>query len=170
MSSYFSPSLRTMTGWTMPFSRIDSTRPWSVPKSLRGWYGLGWMRSMSSISMPESVLTAADASGMRLLRPFPSACLFIVADHLARQVHVGLGAFRLDVVEKYGAAEARRLPQTDVARNDALVDLFLEEFTDVVHDLAAEVGPVVEHRQQDSVQRQLGVDRGLETLQSLHHL
>src|SRR5258705_18258 len=36
---------------------------------------------MSSISMPESVLTPAVTSGMRLRRPFPRACLFMTFDH-----------------------------------------------------------------------------------------
>src|SRR5712671_3576143 len=172
INSNFSPSfsLRTMTGWTMPFSRIDSTRPSSDPKSLRGWYGLGWIRSMSSISMPESVLTPAVTSGMRLLRPFPSACLFMTFDHLARQAHVGLGALRFDVVKEDRAAEARRLPQPDIAWDDGGEHPLLEEFANVVDHLAGEIGPVVEHREQDPVDNQLGIDRRLDALQGLDHL
>src|SRR5258705_11110514 len=103
---------------------------------------------MSIISMPESVLTPAVTSGMRLLRPFPSACLFMSIDHLARQGHVGLGALRLDVVKEDRAAEARRLPQPDVAWDDGGEYPLLEEFANVVDHLAGEIGHVVDSLEQ----------------------
>src|SRR5437867_143206 len=117
--------------------------------------------SMSSISMPESVRTPAVTSGMRLLRPLPRACRFMTIDHLACQAHVCLGALRFDVVKEDRATEARRLPQPDVAWDDAGEHPILEEFANVVDDLAGEIGSVIEHRQKDPVENQLGVDRGL---------
>src|SRR6267142_5801590 len=101
---------------------------------------------MSSISMPESVLIPAVTSGMRLLRPFPSACLFMTFDHLARQAHVGLAALRLDVVKEDRAAEARRLPQPDVAWDDGGEYPLLEDLANDVDHLAVDIGHVVEPR------------------------
>src|SRR5260221_14755929 len=95
-------------------------------KSVLGCCRFGWIRSMSSIRKPASPFSTT-GSGMRLLSPLPSACLFMTADHLAGQVEIRLGSLGTDIVEHDRLAEARRLPQTDVARNDRLVDLLLEE-------------------------------------------
>src|SRR5262245_26366577 len=125
----------------MPFSRIDSTSPSSPAKSDRGWYWLGWIRSTSSIRSPGSGRDAG-GSGMRLLSPLPSACLFMMADHLAGQVEVGLRSLRTDVIKHDGPAEGGGLPQPDVPWNDRLEHLLLEELADVVDHLARQVRPL----------------------------
>src|SRR5262249_52734267 len=144
ISSKRSPSWRTTTGCTMPFSRIDSTSPSRPVKSVRGWYLLGWVPSTARISRAAS----GPATGLlrvRRLSPFPSACFFMMADHLARQVHVRLRSLRADVVEHDGTAERGGFPQPDVSGDDGAVHLFLEVLAQVVDDLARQVGPFVEH-------------------------
>src|SRR5712692_9949201 len=164
-----SASCRTMTGWMMPFSRIELTSPSMPPKSVRGCRGLGWIRSVSSIRRPVSPFSRT-GSGMRLLSPLPSACLFMATDHLAGKVQVRIGSSGTDVVEHDRLAEAGRLPQPHVPRHDRPVDLLLEEGADVGDNLAGQVGPLVEHRQQDSLHLEPGIERGADPLERLDQL
>src|SRR6058998_2826281 len=158
-----------MTGWTMPFSRIDSTIPSRPLKSERGWYRLGLIRLTSSIRSPVSGLVGA-GSGMRLLSPLPSACLFISPDHLTGQIQVRLRALGADVVQHDRLAEAWRFPETHIAGHDRPVDSVLEERLDVGDHLAGQVRPLVEHGQKNPIELEGGVDRGPDSVKRLDQL
>src|SRR5262245_51887231 len=101
------------------------------------------MTGASSADAPGS-----SASGMRALRPLPSAgrfcCMVVVPafDQFLCEREVCLGAARLDVVENHRHPMARRLAEAHIARDDGAIDLFLEEATDVGRHLFAEAGPL----------------------------
>src|SRR6266478_598122 len=101
------------------------------------------MRSRSSIRRPTSALAlSGGASGMRLLSPLPSACLFMASYHLAGQVQVRFGTLGTDVVEHDRLAETGRLAQTHVSRHHRLEDPLLEMGPQVGRHLLREVRPV----------------------------
>src|SRR5207245_8232818 len=124
---------------------------------------------MSSISRPASPLSRTD-SGMRLLSPLPSACLFMSANHLARQVEIRLGPSRTDVVQHDRLAETGRFPQTDVSRDDGPKDLLLEEGPYVSDNLPREVRPLVKHRQQHPLDLEAGVQGPADPLECLDQI
>ena len=154
----------------IPLTRIDwassSRGPWSI--WTRGWRGFGTMRSRSTSSgTPRGAAGAAGrgaggasagASGIRALRPRPSAGRFSATqtsshqqdianrssdsgghrdgrasrlEDLARQAHVGLGALRLHVVEQHRQSMTRGFAQTNIAWDDAREHFFGEERADV---------------------------------------
>ena len=87
MISNWSPLRRTRIGWMMPFTRIDCASSSSGPCWIcrRGCRGLGTMRSRSTSSgTPRgaagtgggATAASAGASGIRALRPRPSAGRF----------------------------------------------------------------------------------------------
>src|SRR6267378_3380995 len=124
------------------------------------------MRFTSSIRSPVSGLVWA-GSGMRLLSPLPSACLFISPDYLAGQVQVRLRALGTDVVQHDRLAEAWRLSQPDVARHNRPIQPVLEKGLDVGDDLAGQIGPLVEHGEQDAVELEVRVERGADPVERL---
>src|SRR3989442_6802002 len=109
------------------------------------------MRLTSSSRSPASVL-AWSGSGMRLLSPLPSACLFISPDHLPGQVQVRLRALGTDVVKHDRLPEAGRFTESHIARHDRPIHPVLEEGFDVGDYLAGQVGPFVEHGQENTIQ------------------
>src|SRR5690606_28961521 len=77
---------------------------------------------------------------------------------LPRQREVALRARGLDVVQHDRLAETRRLRQPYVARDGGAVDAVAEVLLRLVRDLAREVQPLVEHRQQHTVYLQARID------------
>src|SRR5512136_1680524 len=132
-------------GWTMPLSRIDaaSSSIRSGAIAARGWNGLG-----SRLSVGASRASRREASGSVSGRsadsPLPSAFL-LMRHQLLRQLQIGLGPPRPDVVEKDRLAEARRFPELDVPRDRRAEDLLLEMLADLGHDLLGQVRPLVHH-------------------------
>src|SRR3990170_843248 len=112
-----------MIGWMIPFSLMDVASP-----------------SRSTIIRPS--LGSAWGSGISELRPLPRAFLFpFMVDDFPCEVEVGLGAFASNVVEHDRLAEAGRLAQPDVPRDDGLKDLLFEVAPNLVHHLSRQVGP-----------------------------
>src|ERR1041384_1039535 len=107
---------------------------------------------------------------MSLLSPLPSACLFIAPDDLAGEIEVRLRALGPDVVQHDRFSEAGSLPQPDIARNDGPEDSLLEEGADVSDDLPGQVGALVVHREEDSVELEPLVERGPDPVERLDQL
>src|SRR5512139_2548505 len=103
----------------MPFSLIDAASPSRSLNCRRGWLRFGEIRSTSSMTSPSRC--SMGASGIRELRPLPSALRFpLMADDFPREIQVRLRPFAANVVEHDRFAEARRFPQADVTRHDGL--------------------------------------------------
>ena len=83
------------------------------------------------------------------------------ADHLARERQVRQRAARILVVQQHRLAEARRLGQPHVARNDRAEHLVAEMLDQLRRDFVREVVPRVEHRAQDALELELRIHRAL---------
>ena len=122
-----------------------------------------------------AVRDGSGASGISALRPLPSAGRLSIISRLRlairrayaarrasislRERHVGRGAARLHVVQHAGHAVARRLAQPNVARNDRVEHLLLEELADVARHLLAEIRAFVVHRQQHAFDVERRIER-----------
>jgi hypothetical protein len=64
MSWYRDPILRTTSGWIIPLERMDwaSSSSAASANRVRGWYGLGSIKSMSICSDPPAVIGAGAAA------------------------------------------------------------------------------------------------------------
>src|SRR5262249_26108482 len=82
----------------------------------------------------------------------------MVLQELASERQIRLGALRLDVVGEDGLAEGRRLPQANVSRNHGFEHFLAEVAADVLDDLSCEVSPLVEHGQDDALDREERVE------------
>ncbi len=76
------------------------------------------------------------------------------ADDFVGQLHVALGADRCGVVQQNRLAETGRLTQADVARDGRFEDQVLEIASGILGHLVRQVGPFVEHGQQDAADMQ----------------
>src|SRR5258706_7153245 len=143
----------------MPLCLIDAASSCSRSGAIapRGWYGFG--SSSSTGTSPRS--RGGSGSGRSAPSPLPSAFLFM-GHQLLGEFEIGLGAPRAYVVEQYRLAEAGRLPEPDAARDHGPEHGVLEVTTDLVGDLLAQVGAVVDHRQQHALERERGVERALD--------
>src|SRR5437867_8950751 len=126
-------------------------------------------RSVSTIRSPSR--DSGRGSGIKELRPLPNAFLFpFMADDFPREIEIRFGPLAADVVEHDRLAEAWRLPQAHVPRNDGLEDLLLEEPPYFLHHLARQVGALVEHRQEDSFHLESRIQRPADSLQGIDEL
>src|SRR5262245_19344350 len=173
-----SPIRRTTMGWMTPLVLIDCASSWSLASSTcpRGWKSFGARRSMSVSTV--AVGRGGGRSGISALRPLPSAGRFsmwatgITSGHVlplrsrgdrsfddfARERAIGFGTAGLGVVEDDRHAVARRFAEPDVARDDGAEDFLLEKIPDVARDLLTQVRALVEHREQDAVDVEPGVE------------
>src|SRR5262245_12100161 len=85
-------------------------------------------------------------------------------EQLLRELEIGGGASRVDVVEQDRLAVARRLAEAHVPRNRAPEDALAEVRAHLILDLAAQVGAAIEHGEHDPLDLELWVERGLHTL------
>ena len=76
---------------------------------------------------------------------------------LFRDSRVGLGPFRLRVVEIDRLSEGRRLAEADVPRHDGGKHFFPEMPADLLEDLAGEVRAFVPHRRDDPRDLEVGL-------------
>src|SRR4051812_42501578 len=183
MISNRSPTLRTTIGWMIPFDLIDRASSSNRSSSIapRGWNVFGAIRSMSTSSVETR---GSDASGMSALRPFPRAGRFSMIircersgmtmrgtgrsrggnrcalEYFAGEREVRLGASGLHVVQHDRHPVTRRLAETDVARDHGSEHFFLEEAAHIGRHLLAEIGPLIEHRQQHALDVEGGIQRG----------
>ena len=74
----------------------------------------------------------------------------VPGDELSRHAHVGLSAHGSNVVDDNRLAEAGRLGQSDISRNDRVVHLAAEIFASVGGNLAGQVQSGVVHGEKDA--------------------
>ena len=79
------------------------------------------------------------------------------AQEFVREVAIRLGALRFGSVQGDRQAVAGGLGQAHAARDDGLVDRRAEVAADFRGDFRRQVRPSVEHREEDSLDRELGV-------------
>src|SRR5262249_46079477 len=91
-------------------------------------------------------------------------------ENLMSEGEVALTTLRLDVVQEDRLAEARGLAQTDVPGHDRFEHQVLEVAANIVCYLVGDVGPAIEHGQEDSLRRQAGVEPPPDQLDRLHQL
>src|SRR5512141_1759945 len=89
---------------------------------------------------------SVSASGISAPRPRPSAFFFMVEDFLCK-IDVAFGAFGPDIIKNYRFTKTGRFGQTDVARDHAFEQPILEIGLQVGTDLDTEVGALIEHGQ-----------------------
>src|SRR5208282_3042230 len=132
---------------------------------VRGWCGLGSIRSMSRSRAPVGAIRSGDCglgfgSGSRIkaLKPLPSAFLAI-GNHLTRELDIARRPSAMYVIENNRLAMARCLGQSHVARNHCLEDLLAEKASEIRADLLGECGSLVVHVQQDPFDAEIAVQR-----------
>src|SRR5579872_4988238 len=104
----------------------------------------------------------------KTLRGF--AELLFTFNDLASELEVGLRAAGADVVEQNGLTEARGFGKADVAGNGGLKDLRAEVLAQILGDLAAEVGALVELIEEDALDTKLGIPASLDGLNGFEEL
>src|SRR5512145_2705324 len=151
----------TMIGWITPCSLMDaaSSLSRSSLKVFRGWNSFGTILSSSISMMPRAFFSfspSTERSGIRAPSPLPSAC-FCMAQHLFCKIKITLGAARPDVVEQDRLAVARRFAQGHVAMDHGFIHLAAEILAHFIGHLLGKVVPAVEHRQQHTLDLELGI-------------
>src|ERR1700720_174729 len=148
----------------MPLALIDraSSSSASSRNRVRGWYGLGSMRSISTCCGPADMGSLAGAvtaptavgpvggvtcgSGSRMSAPSPRPSAFLgIGDYLLSQLSVALGSFAVYVIENNRLTETRRLRQANVTRNGALKNLCAEKTAQIGGDLPRQGRSLVVH-------------------------
>src|SRR5438552_1453298 len=116
----------------------------SSSKGLRGWFGLGAMRSTatSRSSGPSAAETARIAA-----RPRPMPRL-ATGGHLLRQLEIRVRTGALRVVVDHREAKARRLSDANIARDDGVEDERREMLAHLALHVARQPRPAVVHREQ----------------------
>src|SRR5579863_9155067 len=146
----------------MPLARMDcaSSASRSLWKARRGCSGLGSMEATGMFCAASAWAGASGrgaGAGVRVgrsaLMPLPSALrevsgLFMFED-LFGELDIAFGAAGTGIVGQDRFAETGRLRQADASGNDGFENLFVEEFLQIGGNLPGQVGPVVEHGQQN---------------------
>src|SRR5271154_3243076 len=149
--------------------RASSSRA-SSRKRVRGWKGLGSIRSTSIWSGPPLLAasragataapfdvvvyeessgvgaTGTCGSGSRMSAPSPLPNAFLVIkNYLLCELCVALGPFAVDIIENNRLTEAWRLGEPDVSRNHCLEHLGPEETPQICSDLARQCSSLIVH-------------------------
>src|ERR1700682_4390568 len=146
----------------MPLVLIDraSSSSASSRNRVRGWYGLGSMRSISTCCGPADIgsraggvtgaraggVTAPTAggpvggrtcgSGSRMSAPSPRPSAFLgIGDYLLSQLCVAFGSLTVHIIENNRLTKTRCFRKADITRNDALKNLRTEKATQIRGDL-----------------------------------
>jgi hypothetical protein len=93
-----------------------------------------------------------------------------MVENLLRELNVAFRALGPGVVAEDRFPEARCLGQADAAGNNCGEDLIAEELLQIVGDLASEIGPVVEHREENSFHLQGLVEGVTDSVDRVHEL
>src|SRR5579884_3183816 len=171
-SSYApSPTLWTMSGWMMPFSRMEAASSARARSSnvTRGWRGFGRMLSTgtwrgrpdSSTGVCSWAAACSGAGsdgevggrcGSSAESPLPRALRrsAFMLQNLLRELNVGFGPTGPNVIGNHGFSEAGRLREPDASWNHGPKDVVAEEFAEVLSHLAHEDGAVVVHGEQNA--------------------
>src|SRR5690349_13472135 len=94
----------------------------------------------------------------------------VTRQKLLSKCEIRRGTARFGVVNHSGHPMAWRLAQFDVARNDRLEDLLLEELANFARDGLTQVRPVVAHGQQHAFNVERRVQTGLHSTNCLNKL
>src|SRR5712692_1708050 len=155
----------------IPVDRTDcasSSRAVSSNR-VRGWYGLGSSRSISTCSGPPDsagataaedcvvvgIVTGGAASGSRIRAPSPLPNAFLATgDYLLCKVDVSFSASTMNVVKMNRLSVAWRLGQANISRDYSLKHLSAEEASQIGGDLPRKSGPFVIHRKHEPLDRQ----------------
>src|SRR5208282_3478229 len=104
---------------------------------VRGWCGLGSIKSMSRSRAPVGAMRSGDCglcfgSGSRIkaLKPLPSAFLAI-GNHLSRELDIARCSCTMYVIENNRLTMTRRLGKAHVARNYSLEHLLAEKASEI---------------------------------------
>src|ERR1700722_16956523 len=150
--------------------RASSSRA-SSRKRVRGWKGLGSIRSTSiwrgpplleaaragATAAPFDVVAYEESSGvgatgtcgsgsrMSAPSPLPNAFL-VIKNYLLCELCVALGPFTVDIIENNRLTETWRFGQPNVSRNHCLENLGPEKTPQIRSDLARQCGSLVVHR------------------------
>src|SRR5258706_2642321 len=154
----------------MPLAFIEraSSSSASSRNRVRGWYGLGSIRSISICCGPADIVSrlggatvpiaagagagATCGSGSRMSAPSPRPSAFLViGDYLLSELCVALGPFAVHIIENNRLTEARRLREPDIARNNTLKNLCAKKTAQIGGDLARKSGAFIIHREQDAL-------------------
>src|SRR6476660_5649326 len=138
----------------------DSSSNASSRKRVRGWYGLGSIRSISiscgpwimtsragAAAAPPAVATGAElrfstagagaGSGSRMSAPSPRPNAFLgIGNHLLAELRVALGPFTVYVIENNRLTEAWGFGEPYIAGNYTLKDLCSEKAAQICRHLA----------------------------------
>ena len=160
----------------MPLVRMDCANSSRGPSGnlVRGWYGLGSIRSMSiwsgapvgagagatAVAAAAELFVDADTgagwdgagsvSRISAPSPFPNAFLAI-GDYLLAQIDVRFRAFAVNIVKVNRLSVAGGLGEPDISWDDGFKHLSTEETSQVRGDLPRESRSLVIHRQGDSL-------------------
>src|SRR5208282_2286137 len=169
-------------GWRTPWAMTLSTRDFmlSSPKFRRGWKRPGWIWSILSRSSPLdpgsgialSSPRSADRprprprrlAGSLMPRPRSRRQRPLAAQHLARQMDIGLGARAVEIVEQHRLAVRRRLGDAHVARDHGLVNLGAEMLAHIGRDHVGQVVALVEHGQHHALDFEARIEAVLDPL------
>ncbi|MNK96798.1 hypothetical protein D3C87_1170990 [compost metagenome] len=92
----------------------------------------------------------------------------MTTNHFARQCQIGNGASRRFVVRQRRHAVAWRFGQTDVTRNDGVVELLAEVFLELRRDIVHQAQARVVHRTQQAFDLEVRVQQFSDTLDVIH--
>src|SRR4051812_20970785 len=91
-------------------------------------------------------------------------------DELTSDADIGLGTDRSNIVQYDRLAEAGRLGEPHVSRNDGLKDLRAEILAGLGSNLTRQVEPGVVHREQNTVDSQVGIRAPLHEVHRIQQL
>src|SRR5208282_4894261 len=172
------PTGRTTTGWISPVARMDcaSSSRLSSRKRVRGWRGLGSISSMSTSRAPpgaagsgETGLGFGSGSRIKALKPLPSAFLAI-GNHLPGELNIARRTCTVYVIEYNRLTVARRFRKAHIARDYRLKNLLAEEAPQVRADLFGKGGSLIVHRQKNSLDGEVAVQRSADPHERVEEL
>src|SRR5688572_4658476 len=97
-----------------------------------------------------AVETSSDVEDRSAPRPRPSPRGLFMLEHLPGELQIREGAAGAKIMEHHRLAVARRLRETDIARDHRVEDLAGKVPVDLVANLLRHARPAVEHRQDDA--------------------
>ena len=91
-------------------------------------------------------------------------------DHFRRQLEVGLTAGTFQVVKNGWDTVGRRFRHPDIAGNDSAIYLVTHERSHIIDDLGGQIVAPVIHGQNNTLDRETGVERATNLIDRLQQL
>src|SRR4029077_1947875 len=152
----------------------DNSSKASSRNRVRGWKGLGSIRSMSisrgpatpasrrgAVAVPLATAIGEDgaagdegtcSSGSRMSAPSPRPSAFLgIGDNLLGELCIAFRPLTVYVIENNRITETWRLRKAYIAWDDALEDLRPKETSQIGRHLFREYGSLVVHRQENAL-------------------